>query len=234
MAELLGITQALEMLRPHGFTPLQRLLLGQPGTLQSTLAAFFNREVGVRVVRQWNNNEVIHRRVQLYYGDLVVCHADSILNIFREDVRLKVLEQVPARGQVLGLGQILETLEVRPSFTLLEVNQDEKNFWRTYDLEASGFCFRITEVFRRALYLPEEAYQTTLHAVTNTTSWDQIWSWLLEEDHVPELQDRRAPHSSLAGAGEHPWPGGPISQESACGYSLAGRSRLPGASRVHH
>ena len=227
MAELLGITQALEMLRPHGFTPLQRLLLCQTGTLQSTLSAYFGRETRVRVVHQRDNYGVIHRLAQLRVGARVVCEANSCLDITREDVRQKVLE-----GR-MGIGRVLEAMGVRTSFKLLEVGQDERSFWRTYNLEAPGVHYRITELFSRTLYLEEEAFQITYHVVNHNTAWDQLWSWLLEEDDVSELQDRRSAHSCSASSGECPKPVGFIPRKPASGYALAGRSRLPGATRVH-
>ncbi len=37
-----------------------------------------------------------------------------------------------------GIGQILESLAIRPSFTLLAVGREESAFWRRYRLEGPG------------------------------------------------------------------------------------------------
>lgn len=196
MAELLDITRILELLRPHGFTPIQRVLLTWTGTLQTPLSAYFGQYVRICALMHRDNNGVIHRLAQLRAGDKVVCEADSYLNITREDVRQKVL-----KGKI-GLGHVLETLDIRPSFKLLEIGQDETSFWRTYHLEDPGVHCRVTEVFPRELYRAEETLQTTFHEV-NYTAWDGLWSWLLEAEYVEELRDWEAPDSLLASLGEY-------------------------------
>lgn len=177
MAELLGVMQVLDKLRPHRFTRLQRLLLTQTGTVEMALSACFLREVRVIVVGQQDNNGVIHRFAQLQAGDTVVCEFEGHINITCEDVRQEVL------ASEMGLTDILETLGIYPRFKLLDVGQDEARFWRTCRLEDPGVHCRVTEVFPRDIYVEEQALKVTFHEVNNT-AWDQLWSWLLEEDYL--------------------------------------------------
>ena len=149
MSELIEITRALEQVR--NFPPLHRILLTCSGTLQGTLSAYFGREIGVQVVEQTEEKDnIIRRTVHLHDDNLVVCEAASQLNIEREDVRDKVLE-----GS-LGIGQVLETLGVRPSFELQEVGQDLSHFWRRYFLRGPGVVYAIKETFPRVLYYADE------------------------------------------------------------------------------
>ena len=57
MTELLNMTQVLGMLRPHGFTPVQRILLCQAGTLQIALSAYFGRPIRLKEIRSAVNIE---------------------------------------------------------------------------------------------------------------------------------------------------------------------------------
>jgi hypothetical protein len=83
----------------------------------------------------------------------------------------------------MGLTDILETLGIYPRFKLLDVGQDEARFWRTCRLEDPGVHCRVTEVFPRDIYVEKQALKVTFHEVNNT-AWDQLWSWLLEEDYL--------------------------------------------------
>ena len=148
MAELIEICKALELVKD--FNPLQRILLTCSGTLQGTLSAFFNREVTVRLVEQSAQTEerwpLVRRVAKLEAGNVTVCAADSLIKVADDDIHHKLLQ-----GRV-GIGQILESAGIRPSFRLLEVGQTDENFWRLYTLEASHVSYRIREAFPRRLY----------------------------------------------------------------------------------
>ena len=75
-----------------------------------------------------------------------MCHARSFLTIVRDDVREKVIMQQ------IGIGQILEVLDVRARFTLDEVGRDSGFFWRKYQLEGEGVTYVITECFPQYWY----------------------------------------------------------------------------------
>lgn len=152
MAELVEITRALDLVRE--FPPLHRILLTCTGTLQGTLSAYFGEEVRVEVVRQSfedrDSHIVVYRRADLYIpradSPLVVCRARSDLAIASGEVKTRVL------SRELGIGQVLEVLGLRPSFTLLHVGRDHQAFWRAYKLEAAGVTYEIRERFPLELY----------------------------------------------------------------------------------
>ena len=145
MAELVEITRALELVKD--FPPLQRVFLLCAGTLQGTLSAYFGVEVIVSVQGQHlTANDEISRQVILLAGGKNVCHAKSLLTIDRHDVRAKVL------SQDIGIGQILEVLDVRAKFSLESVGQGDNFFWRKYKLQGDGVTYIITESFPQYWY----------------------------------------------------------------------------------
>lgn len=130
-----------------GFSPLQRVLLATAGTLQSTLSAYFQKPVTVRVREQTLvDSYEMTRVVDLVCDGEAVCSAWSTIITVDASIRGAIRE----RG--LGLGQILMIKGLAPSFDLLETGQDEKEFYRVYRLEAPGVTYRIKEVFRKELY----------------------------------------------------------------------------------
>lgn len=145
MAELVEICRALTQV--EAFPPLQRILLTCSGTLQGTLSAYFNEEVTVQLLHQEEQDwPVIQRSVQLMAGPTVVCTADSEITVTDSNIRKEVLKGT------MGIGQVLEVLGVRPSFSLKEAGQDSRRFWRVYTLEGPGVVYRITETFPKSLY----------------------------------------------------------------------------------
>lgn len=150
MAELIEITRGLEMVK--SFSPMKRVFLLAAGTLQGTLSAYFGMEVVVELERQFTrhnverNQEEIVREVVLRAGAMNACHAESSLYIDRADVREKVM------SEQIGIGQILEVLDVRARFTLLNVGQNSLRFWREYKLEGEGVTYLIKESFPQYWY----------------------------------------------------------------------------------
>ena len=55
-------------------------------------------------------------------------------------------------SQQIGIGQILEVLDVRARFTLLNVGQNKEFFWREYKLEGEGVTYLIKESFPQYWY----------------------------------------------------------------------------------
>lgn len=134
------------------FSPVKRIFLLAAGTLQGTLSAYFGVEVKVEIEIQHTthneerNQEEIVRQVVLTANGMNACHAQSSLFIDRADVREQVM------SQRIGIGQILEVLDVRARFTLLEVGQNKEFFWRHYKLEGEGVTYLITESFPQYWY----------------------------------------------------------------------------------
>jgi len=146
MAEILLSDVVLSKIKD--FTPLQRILLTTGGTLQGTLSAYFCKPVSVALVEQHKEDEMVWiRDINLRTPTQTVCHAKSRITTTRDDVRERL-----EKG-ALGIGQIMETLGIRPNFELKEVGQDADYFWRIYKLDGLGVAYRIREDFPKKLYL---------------------------------------------------------------------------------
>jgi chorismate-pyruvate lyase len=146
MAEIVDQAELLAKLR--GFSPLRRLLLAVPGTLQSTLSAYFGHPVTVSVISQVPQGAVIRRAVHLVCDDLgmVVVRAVTDVTVADPDVRALV------EAQTMGLGQIVASLAARTNFELEDVGRGSGTFWRRYRLEGPGFTYLIREEFPTILY----------------------------------------------------------------------------------
>ena len=150
MAEIYPIEDVLRKLEL--FSPVQRILLATPGTLQSTLSAFFASPVKVRVTSQEHVPDTANwtRSVDLYIekdGDQqVVCVAESEVVIEPKEAQ-ELIE-----AEQLGIGQIMEYLGIRPKFTLTHTNYDAIAFWRLYILKGGGITYEIREYFPAQLY----------------------------------------------------------------------------------
>ena len=150
MAEIYPQDDVIRLLKD--FPPLQRVLLAQSGTLQSTLAAFFARPVLVRVLTQEHVQGTGRwtRKVSLYFvedgGEIVACEANSEVVVGPRDAQGLIKEEG------LGLGQIMEALGIRPKFTLSEVGRNATHFWRLYILDGGDITYQIREDFPMHLY----------------------------------------------------------------------------------
>jgi hypothetical protein len=146
MAEIVDQAQLLAKLR--GFSPLRRLLLAIPGTLQSSLSAYFGHPVTVQVLSQATQGAVIRRTVNLVCEDLgmVVVRATSDITVTDDHVRSLV------EAQQMGIGQIVASLDVRTAFVLEDVGRGEGTFWRRYRLEGPGFTYLVREEFPTILF----------------------------------------------------------------------------------
>ena len=157
MAEVYPIEEVLRQVKD--FPPLQRILLSSPGTLQSTLSAYFAKPVKVEVRSQSEPETValpfsVSRNVDLFIHEgegtrkhpLVVCSASSEITM----ASWPVIDLVTKKE--MGIGQIMEYRGIRPSFVLHEVGREEETFWRLYTLEGGSITYRIRETFPARLY----------------------------------------------------------------------------------
>ncbi len=146
MAEIVDLQRELALIR--GFSPLRRILLATPGTLQTALSAFFGAKVSVKVRDQEERSETVLRKADLVCVELGldVGFASTEAQITDPDVRRLVL------ARELGVGQITALLGAGASFRLDEVGEEGDDFWRSYRLWGDGFSYRIRERFPGALY----------------------------------------------------------------------------------
>ena len=148
MAEIHDLESALRLV--DGFTPLRRVLLTTPGTLQGTLSAYFGESVDVEVLSQDDDRDRKHfvREVNLVCRErrTVACHARTEVHVEDERVARMIHERH------IGLGRISEALNLPAEFSLEDVGSDDGRFWRVYRLEGPGFCYRIREEFPSGLY----------------------------------------------------------------------------------
>jgi hypothetical protein len=151
MAEIVDLDAVLKKLQ--GFSPLQRMVLATPGTLQATLAAFFGEPVTIRVLHQNESDAGLHREVDLVCPtkNVVVCHAVTEAHVTDPKIRRLILETE------MGLGQITAALKLQSSYALDEVGQNTAQFWRLYQLSGDGFSFRIRETFPNKLYRDDKS-----------------------------------------------------------------------------
>lgn len=146
MAELVDQKSVLEKI--NSFKPLWRILLATPGTLQSTLSAYFGTPISVEVTGQEHKGDVIHRKVNLFSPEkeMVVCRAVSDIELEDKTMRRMI------EAKEIGIGQIIRTLEAGAEFHLHDVGQANGTFWREYTLVGAGFKFVIKEDFPKILY----------------------------------------------------------------------------------
>jgi chorismate-pyruvate lyase len=146
MAEIIDQESVLNKI--SNFKPLWRLLLATPGTLQSTLTAYFGSPVSVQVVGQSIEGNVISRRVNLVCDDreIVVCRATTEITV--DDPRINEM----VNEKRVGIGQIIQLLGAKSEFRLEETGQVNGSFWRRYTLSGPGYCFNIREDFPKILY----------------------------------------------------------------------------------
>ena len=129
------------------FTPIQRVLLCQQGTLQATLSAYLGRPVGVELKKQEKSADGRWKRtVNLVADGKVVCWAYSTLV-----VDIAALWPDIERGE-LGIGRILEKWRIKAEWELRDVEQDDRTFSRRYTLKAPKLRYDIQETFEKAMF----------------------------------------------------------------------------------
>ena len=145
--EIVHFDKVMQMIKD--FSPLERVLLSTAGTLQTALSAYFGSPIEIKVVSQTENDDThISRNISHYSPSkgIEVCRAKTAITVDLPDVKRLILD-----GKY-GLGQILEIKGIRAVFEIESMGQDEKRFWRVYNLRGPGVVYKIREEFNKALY----------------------------------------------------------------------------------
>jgi chorismate-pyruvate lyase len=121
----------------------EQIILGNFGTVQTLLSLIFGHPVTMKLIYQYEKEEVVIRRVQLMVKDNVLCHAVSSIPKLRN--RDDVISDI-SKGQ-MGLGQIIAHHRLSSRRSLIRVGEDDEFFWRTYNIEGPEVYFQITESF---------------------------------------------------------------------------------------
>lgn len=143
---------------PKDSTSLEKVILGNSGTVQTLMSVVFGVPIKVEVLSQIEDESFIVRWVRLiadYGGDeiITVCLAESVINKNTEfDGFLNGI-----REKNMGIGQLISSCGIRTERELLGFYSDRNTFSRTYriktygmDLKAGrGLSIIITEVFQK-------------------------------------------------------------------------------------
>ena len=131
------------------FTFLERLILGQSGTVVTFLSLVFGNLVTVNLVSQWEcpdpskKDGTIHRNVELICKSRKICRASS--SIPKDRNRSEVIDDILASR--LGLGHIVAKHNIPNRRILLHIDCTEHLFYRTYRIEGAEVYITITEWF---------------------------------------------------------------------------------------
>ncbi|MCZ7404265.1 MAG: hypothetical protein O8C67_04950 [Candidatus Methanoperedens sp.] len=145
---------------PYQLNSLERLILCNEGTVQTLLSVLFMVPIRIEVISQKEIGSVIVRWVRLvaeYAPDNVqtVCLAESIIDMnsgyegFINGIKEKHF----------GIGQLISSLKIKTTRSLLGFYSDDSVFSRTYEISADKTCawdkclsIIITEVFPKERY----------------------------------------------------------------------------------
>jgi len=147
--EELNFQELLDRFHKDGFTRGEKVILANFGTNQTLLSVIFDKPSRLQLVDQREDDGVINRAVNLFYGDTLCCHANTV--ILRARNRADVIYDITAGH--LGLGQIVVTHNLPNRRVLLEVGRDRASFWRTYAIEGPEIYLKIHELFPRKPFL---------------------------------------------------------------------------------
>jgi hypothetical protein len=146
---------------------IERLVLGNDGTVQTLLSVLFGVPVKVEVISQIEMANCIVRWSKLvaeYSPDVkfVVCLAESIIDT--TDTYNGFINGIKERK--LGIGQLIAALGLKTNRVLLGFHSDDSNFSRTYsivssktddlDLDKTKLNIIITEVFPKAVFMKSD------------------------------------------------------------------------------
>lgn len=146
--EELDLKSLVAEVSSRNLSPLERILLGHNGTVQSLLSIIFKTPVEVKVLEQREDTEGIVRRVELLAGEIIAATAQSFIPL--EGNGQEVLALV--RQQKLGLGQIASFFSISTSRALYDLGANDVEIWRSYIMEGPGLLFKIRETFQRAVF----------------------------------------------------------------------------------
>lgn len=163
MREVLDLPGLVGRFKGSDLSVIERILVVNDGTVQTTLSVIFNEPVNVRVLMQQERAGRIERDVALWVdngrgADLGVCKASTVIQT-GENAGSVLFE---VREQKLGLGQIIEKLGFTVTRQLGDYGSDETRLWRTYVLSGERrvepgprterLRFTITETFLREMF----------------------------------------------------------------------------------
>lgn len=143
--EELDFQALLDRFEKGGFTRGEKVILANFGTNQTLLSLIFNKPCRLQLVNQYEKDGQINRLVNLFYGDILGCVANTVIpkNKNRDDV----IFDISAGG--LGLGQIVVVHNLVNQRQLLDVGRDEVSFWRTYAITGPEVYLKVHEYFLR-------------------------------------------------------------------------------------
>ncbi|KAI8319638.1 hypothetical protein GQ54DRAFT_264975 [Martensiomyces pterosporus] len=133
--------------------PVQRIMLMANGNLQRVLSAYYNLPVSVEVLfnepedpKRLNERLLpirYNRNINLVCNGTVVCSAQSTVDILTRKAADLVI------NQGVGIGQLFRTMNVLPTFALIEAHLSDKDssFSRLYELRSGDVVCTIKEEF---------------------------------------------------------------------------------------
>lgn len=152
-----NIKRLIEII-PKDSTPLEKVILGNEGTVQTLMSIVFGVPIKVEVLSQVEEDSYIVRWVRLVadYGSneiITVCLAESVINKNTEFNGFLT----GIREMNMGIGQLLSSCGIKTERELIGFYSDRSSFARTYRIKTSGMNAKagrelsiiITEVFQK-------------------------------------------------------------------------------------
>ena len=164
MTEIVTDEKLAGQLKTIDFSPIEKLIISNKGTVQEFLGLLFNTEVKIEVISQEEIFGMIVRWVQLRGEinsvDTTLCLASSMIPI--EQNTPGIITGI--REKNWGIGQIINSTGINTRRVIYGAFADEEQFGRNYlikDIEhyPDGFGpnrkinLVITEIFPRKLYM---------------------------------------------------------------------------------
>lgn len=147
--EELDFKALLDRFKEGGFPRGEQVILSNFGTNQTMLSIIFGLPNRLKVLDQREKDSQITRRVALYCGEELVCHA--VTKIPKGKNQTEVISDIMA-GQ-LGLGQIVVKHKLPNRRILMDIGHNADGFWRTYAIEGPELYLKIHEYFPRAPFI---------------------------------------------------------------------------------
>jgi chorismate-pyruvate lyase len=129
----------------------ERILLSTQGTVQTLLGVIFGYPVSVEVISQLNYDTVLVRWVRLYAEDpdpFTIALAQSVIPY--DTNRVDFIGKMSDKE--LGIGQVLQVLDITTNREILGVHVDERTIARSYKIIGDEINILITESFPREIF----------------------------------------------------------------------------------
>lgn len=164
MTKIITDTQLTGQLKAIGFSPIEKLIISNKGTVQDFLGLLFETEVKVEVISQHELFGTILRWVRLHGEintiDTTFCLASSVIPVKQNTQGIIT----GIREQNWGIGQIIDSTGINTRRVIYRAFADENQFARNYlikDVEGNSTGIEpnhrinivITEIFPRKLYI---------------------------------------------------------------------------------